>query len=211
METIADDTPVRRSDGEQTHAAILRQAVALASVDGLGGLTIGRLAKTLGLSKSGVYAHFRSKRRLQMEVVEAARRVFVAEVIESGLAVPEGLARLRGLCDAFLGYVRRGVFPGGCFFAGMLSEFDAKPGPLHREVEADQHEWLELLRGTAERAQARRELDRGADLDQLAFELHAALELANYLYVLQGDDGVLERARTAVDAAIGRALPVEGS
>ena len=183
--------------------------MALASVEGLGGLTIGRLARTVGLSKSGVYAHFRSKRRLQMEVVEAARQVFVREVIEPGLSAPAGLGQLRGLCDAFLAYVRRGVFPGGCFFAGMLGEFDARPGPLHREVTADQREWLDLLHTTAERARARREVDPGADLEQLAFELHAALELANYLYVLHRDAAFLERGRAAVEAAIGRALPRE--
>ncbi|MGA7269823.1 MAG: helix-turn-helix domain-containing protein, partial [Acidimicrobiia bacterium] len=94
----------RRSDGEHTHALILDKAVALASVEGLEGLTVGRLAAELGMSKSGVYAHFKSKRRLQTEVIEAAREVFAREVIGPGMAEPQGLSRLRGLCEAFLTY-----------------------------------------------------------------------------------------------------------
>lgn len=195
----------RRWDGERTHAAILDKAVALASVEGLTGLTIGRLAEALGLSKSGVYAHFRSKRGLQKEVIAAARETFKREVVEPGLSAPQGVTQLRSLCEAFLDYVRRHVFPGGCFFAGLLSEFDAQPGPVHDEVIADQRGWLGLLRTSAERARDLDELDDKIDLEQLAFELHAALELANYLYVLEGDPGVLDRARSAIDSAIARA------
>jgi len=197
----------RRSDGEQTHAAILDKAVAIASREGLAGVSVGRLAAELGLSKSGVYAHFKSKQRLQMEIIEAAREVFFREVIAPGLAHPEGLARLRGLCEAFLDYVRREVFPGGCFFAGMMSEFDAQEGPIHDEVTADQSEWLGLLREAASEARTRGELDQATDPDQLVFELDASLELANYMFVLFGDPAVLERARRSIDSSIEPHLP----
>lgn len=179
----------------------------MASREGLAGVSVGRLAADLGLSKSGVYAHFKSKHRLQMEIIEAAREVFFREVIAPGLSHPEGLARLRGLCEAFLDYVRRGVFPGGCFFAGMMSEFDAQEGPIHDEAAADQREWLGLLRQAASEAMARRELDQTTDPDQLVFELHAALELANYMFVLFGDPTVLERARRSIHSSIQRHLP----
>lgn len=176
--------------------------MALASVEGLGGLTIGRLADELGMSKSGVYAHFGSKRGLQLKTIEAARRVFVREVVEPGLSAPDGVARLMGLCEAFVSYVERGVFPGGCFFAGLLSEFDARPGEIHEQVASDHRRWLEALAAAGRAARDRGEIDRRTDVDQLAFELDAVLELANYLYTLYRDPVFLERARTAVRTAI---------
>lgn len=210
--TPQDDPSVsRRSDGEETHSLILEKAVALASIEGLEGLTVGRLASELGMSKSGVYAHFRSKRRLQTEVIDAAREVFAREVIGPGMARQEGLPRLRGLCEAFLTYVERQVFPGGCFFAGMLSEFDARQGPLHDEVVADQEGWLGLLEQAAREARDRGELDSDTDVAQLVFELDAALELANYLFMLERDAEYLGRARRSIDSAIaGRATPSAG-
>ncbi len=196
----------RRSDGERTYAAIIETAMAVASVEGLGGLTIGRLAEKLGMSKSGVYAHFKSKERLQLDTIEAARQVFFREVIEPAMSQPEGLAQLRGLCDAFLSYVERQVFPGGCFFAGLLGEFDAQPGTLHQQVAADHTSWLEVLVATAGAGQQRGELHPEADVEQLAFELDASMELGNYLYLLYREPEMLQRARTAVRESIDRRL-----
>lgn len=176
----------------------------MASQEGLGALTIGRLARKLGVSKSGLYAHFGSKRRLQLETVEAARAVFAREVIEPGLAAPKGLAQLESLCEAFVSYVERGVFPGGCFFAGLLSEFDAQTGEVHEQTAADHRRWLGLLEQLARDARDRGELNRETDLEQLAFELDAAVELANYLFVLYRDPNVLQHGREAVRNAIAR-------
>lgn len=184
--------------------------MALASVEGLGGLTLGRLADELGMSKSGVYAHFKSKQRLQLATLEAAREVFAREVFEPAMAHADGLPRLRALCDAFLSYVERHVFPGGCFFASLLGEFDARSGLIHDEVVAGHRTWLDTLVAAARAAQERGDLDRGADLEQLAFELDAALELGNYRYVLYRDPDALRRARAAVDGAIGRCLTTDG-
>lgn len=197
----------RRSDGERTYAAIVDKALAVSSVEGLGGLTIGRLADELGMSKSGVYAHFKSKERLQLETIEAARKVFLTEVIMPGMSQPEGLGQLYGLCDAFLSYVERQVFPGGCFFAGLLSEFDAQPGPIHQQVAADHRLWLDGLASAARVAQQRGEVDPDADVEQLAFELDAVLELGNYLYMLYREPEMLKRSRTAVRDAIARRSP----
>jgi AcrR family transcriptional regulator len=204
--------PPRRSDGEETHAAILDAAMRLASIEGLGALTIGRLARELGMSKSGVFAHFRSKERLQLETIEAAREVFQREVLAPGLAGTPGLAQLETLCEAFLSYVERAVFPGGCFFAQLLGEYDAETGRLHDEVADDQNGWLGLLADLAGAAQERGELGASVDVDQLAFELFAALDLANYLTVLNRDPAMVDRGRAAVRAAIAgaahdRALP----
>jgi AcrR family transcriptional regulator len=203
--------PSRRSDGEQTHAAILEAAMRIASIEGLGSLTIGRLARELGVSKSGVFAHFRSKERLQRETIAAAREVFEREVLAPAMAAPEGLPRLKALCEAYLSYVERGVFPGGCFFAHLLAELDAQEGVLHQEAVQDQHAWLGLVVGTITTAQQHGELDPAVDPHQLAFELHAALELANYLSTLHRDPAIVARGRQAVRAALGRARnPGEG-
>lgn len=195
----------RRADGERTHAAILDAAMRLASVEGLGQLTIGRLARELGVSKSGVFAHFRSKERLQRETIAAAREVFTREVLDPGLAAPEGLARLERLCEAYLAYVERGVFPGGCFFAQLLGEFDAPEGPVHDEVVADQRGWLGLLEQLARTARRRGEITAGTDPRQLAFDLYAPMELANLLATLHRDPAVVERGRAAVRERLARA------
>lgn len=197
----------RRSDGEQTYAAILEKAVGLASVEGLGALTIGRLAQAVGVSKSGLYAHFGSKRRLQLDVIESARAVFEREVVGPALEVPEGLTRLERLAEAYLSYIERRVFPGGCFFAGMLAEFDAQSGTAHDGVMADQREWLSLLEQIVDEARVRGELDQDADIPQLVFDVTAAVQLANYYFVLFEDRAVIERARAAIRGAITRATP----
>ncbi|MCH8503704.1 MAG: TetR/AcrR family transcriptional regulator [Ectothiorhodospiraceae bacterium] len=194
----------RRSDGEQTHAAILDAAMRLGSIEGLGALTLGRLAAELAISKSGLYAHFGSKERLQRETVEAALAVFQREVLQPGFAAPEGLARLNALCEAYLSYIERGVFPGGCFFAQLLAEYDAQVGPIHEEVVRNQGSWLALLEDEAGIAMQRGELRPDADVKQLAFELTAALEAANYLSVLHRDPSQIARGRAAIQAAIAR-------
>src|ERR1700733_13509278 len=106
-----------RADGERTRRAILREAASLATVDGLEGLSIGNLAKALGLSKSGLYAHFGSKEELQLATVEEAARIFQAEVIEPAVTAPPGIDQLLATCNAFFDHLLRRTFPGGCFFA----------------------------------------------------------------------------------------------
>jgi len=199
--------PRRRSDGEQTHAQILDAAMRLASIEGLGSLTIGRLARELGVSKSGVFAHFRSKRRLQEETLRAAEEVFQREVLHPGLDAPEGRARLTSLCNAYLLYVERGVFPGGCFLAQVLAEFDAQTGPLHDAVASGHQTWLGLMEEQVIAAQRLNEFDPALDPRQFAFELWAPLELANYLATLYRDPTITDWGRAAVQATIARALP----
>ena len=179
----------------------------LASIEGLSSLTIGRLARELGVSKSGVFAHFRSKQRLQQETIEAAGRVFDREVLGPGLAAPEGRARLERLCEAYLSYVERGVFPGGCFFAQLLAEFDAHEGPIHDELVTGQQGWIGLLEHQIVMAQHQGELDPTVDPAQLAFELYAPLELANYLAVLYRDPSIVDRGRVSVRTSLSRAVP----
>jgi AcrR family transcriptional regulator len=120
----------RTRNAARTREAILDRAVDLASTQGLEGLTIGRLATDLEMSKSGLFGHFGSKEELQLATIEAASGRFVTEVIQPTLAEPEGAPRLRALARSYLDYLERGVFAGGCFFAAASIEFDDRPGPV---------------------------------------------------------------------------------
>jgi AcrR family transcriptional regulator len=193
-----------RSDGERSRRAILLAAAELATVEGLDGLSIGTLAKAIGMSKSGLYAHFGSKTELQLAAVETAGGIFMEEVVRPGLAEPEGVARLQGICEAFLGHVERRVFPGGCFFASAASELGTRPGPVKERVAAFQLEWMRTLERLVGEAQERGELDGEADTAQLAFELNALLLGANASFVLHGDPGALERARLGIGGRLER-------
>ena len=184
--------------GQRTRAAILDEAARLATVEGLERLSIGGLAGATGMSKSGLYAHFGSKRELQLATIEAARETFIAEVLRPALAAPKGIERLLAACEAFLSHVERRVFPGGCFFAAAAAEVGTRPGPVRDAVAAQQHDWLTLLERLALEAEERGELGPGVDPAQLAFELNAVLVAANTSFILQGDSAGLTRARDAV-------------
>ena len=144
-----------RADGERTRAAILRAATSLATVEGLEGLSIGHLADAIGMSKSGLYAHFGSKQELQVATVEEAERVLQAEVIAPALAARPGLDQLATACEAYLSYVERRVFPGGCFMASAALEMGTRPGPVKDLIAAFQAQFGTLIRGFAATALAR--------------------------------------------------------
>ena len=192
-----------RADGERTRAAILRAAASLATVDGLEGLSIGHLATATGMSKSGLYAHFDSKQELQLATVEEAERIFTAEVVQPALAARPGLAQLAAVCEAFLGYVQRRVFPGGCFFAATALEMGTRPGPVKDRVAAIQSGFTAQLRAFAVTAVEQHELPAGEDPDRLAFELHAILLAADTKFVLYDDPAVLDLARQVVRHRLG--------
>ncbi len=192
-------SPRRRAPGERSRARVLEQAAQLATIEGLDGLSIGRLADAAGMPKSSVYVLFGSKEELQLATVDAARESFVAEIVAPALAGAEpGRPRLLALCEGYLSYVERRVFPGGCFFVAASAELGARPGPVHDRVARYQLEWRELLAHEARTAGERDELPSGADPDQLAFELGAILAGTNVVAVLHGDDAVVGRARAAV-------------
>ena len=191
------------SNGARTRTAILQTAADLASVDGLDGLSIGRLATELAMSKSGLFAHFGSKEELQLATIEEARQRYAQEVIEPACAAGSGIARLHALCEAFLSYLERAVFPGGCFFASAMAEFDSKaPGPVRDRIAQCQEQWMSTLERAAEEGQQRGELRTGSDPQQLAFELEAALLSANWYYHLFNDATYFDRARRTVRARL---------
>src|SRR5689334_5924571 len=123
----AEEEDRRRNKGERSRNAILTAAARLATTYGLHGLSIGELAEHLGMSKSGLYAHFKSKEELELATIDAAAVVFNREVLEPAMAAPPGVRRLRKLSDAFLSHLERRVFPGGCFFAAVAAELDTRP------------------------------------------------------------------------------------
>lgn len=194
-----------RADGERTRGAILRAAASLATVEGLEGLSIGNLAAATGMSKSGLYAHFGSKQELQLATVDEAERILQAEVVQPALEARPGGAQLTALCEAFLSYVERRVFPGGCFFAATALEMGTRPGPVKDRVAAIQSDFTALLRSFAVTAIEQHELAAHEDPDLLAFELHAVLLGADTKFVLFDDPAVLDLARKVVHRRLARA------
>ncbi len=199
--------PRRRSDGELSHRAILRAAAELASVEGLEGLSIASLADRVGLSKSGLFAHFRSKEELQLETIEAAAAVFSEEVLAPALAEPEGLPRLNALADRFLEHLARRTFPGGCFFASVGAEVDGRPGPLRDRIAAVQAGWMAELTRAATAAQRSGTLGCAVDPCQIAFEVNAMLAGAHAAFLLQGDAHALDRARAGIRFVLAARAP----
>jgi AcrR family transcriptional regulator len=194
-----------RSDGERSYRAILDAAARLATVEGLEGLSIGRVANEIGMSKSGLFSHFASKQDLQLATIATAEAVYAAEVIEPAMQVPEGLERLEQLCERYLSYVKRGVFPGGCFFASTAAELDTRGGPIRDRVRAVLAGWDELLEANVREAQRHGDLAQDADIGQLIFEINALLHEANGHYLLFRDTAALDRARTAIADRLARA------
>lgn len=188
----------RKGRGDRTRQAILEVAVDVASAEGLEGLTIGRLASELSMSKSGLFAHFGSKEELQLATVEAARAIFIREVIRPSFEAGQGLTRLWKLCDVWLAYVRSEVFSGGCFFAAAAAEFDGRPGAVRDRVAVIMKEWLATLRSSIAEAREAGQLDADADPAQLAFELNALEMGANWAFQLYGDRQAFSRAREAM-------------
>jgi AcrR family transcriptional regulator len=195
--------PRSTGHGARTRETILRNAADVASVDGLDGLSIGRLAAGLDMSKSGLFAHFGSKEDLQLATIEEARQRYAREVIAPGLAADSGIGRLSALCESFLSYIERAVFPGGCFFAAAMAEFDCKAaGPVRDRIADCQQQWMATLERAAHEAQALGELRADSDSRQLAFELEAFLLGANWYFHLYSDATYVSRARRAVGARL---------
>ncbi len=193
----------KRADGERTKTAIVREAVALATVDGLEGLSIGNLAGALDMSKSGVYAHFGSKEELQLATVEEAGRIFSDEVVEPALDAAPGVGQLVALCDAFFEHLARHTFPGGCFFAGAVLEMGTRAGPVKDAIATFQRDFTALIRQFVVSALERHELPADEDPDALTFELSGITLAANANYVLRQDPATLDLAKVIVRRRLG--------
>jgi AcrR family transcriptional regulator len=190
----------RRSNAEaaQTRATIIDRAVQTASIEGLEGVTIGRLADDLGMSKAGVIGHFGNKSDLQRAAFHQAQKVFTTEVWEPAKDKPKGLARLSAICDAWIEHVTHSPFPGGCFMCTVATEWDAREGELHDEIRESWRLWLKLLAREAATAREQGELPADADPQQIAFELNAVAMALNQSLQLFDDRRAPARARRAV-------------
>ncbi|WP_067831998.1 TetR/AcrR family transcriptional regulator [Actinomadura kijaniata] len=195
-------TDQRLARGARTRRAITRHAADVASVEGLTGLTLGRLATDLGLSKSGVATLFRTKEQLQLATVETARETFLDAVVRPALEAPEGTARLRELVERWLSYAERPVFPGGCFWAANLPEFDSRPGPVHDALRRQRESWLSLLADQFRHAAGAGETAE-PDVGLAVFQIDAALNAANTALRL-GEPDAADRVRRVVDGLLRR-------
>jgi AcrR family transcriptional regulator len=187
---MSEGAATRIGKGAQTRAAILDRAVDLASAEGLDGLSIGRLATELRMSKSGLFAHFGSKQELQLATVEAAADRFRAVVVEPAMDAPDGGPRLRAMCERYFEHVD--LYSGGCFWAATSAEFDDRPGPVRDAIAAMLDAWnAELVRQAG--------IAGVEDPERFAFELQALMMGANARYRLSGDRRVFDYARRSIE------------
>jgi AcrR family transcriptional regulator len=202
MSVLEDPTPTadgRKVRGDRTRRAILTAAVNVASVEGLEGLSIGRLATELEMSKSGLFAHFGSKEELQISTVRAAAAIFAHRVIVPAEQQYEpGIRRLHGMLDNWLDYMEQGIFAGGCFFAAATVEMDGRPGPVRDCVAEQMVRWGTALADYAREAIERGELLPDTDPEQLAFELDALGTAVNTGWQLHENERVFERGHRAI-------------
>ena len=197
-------TPLPLSPGQQSREAILLAAARLATLRGLDGLSIGDLAAEVGMSKSGLYAHFKSKEELELATIETAAQIFREDVLSPALAGSPGVRRLLALVDAFLSHLQRRVFPGGCFFAAVAAELDTRPGRARDRVAEIQRDWLALLEQCFVDAQTNAEIASPTDVGQAVFETQAMLLAANFLFVMSADPSRLKQARQGIEHVLTR-------
>ncbi|MFJ6074791.1 TetR/AcrR family transcriptional regulator [Streptomyces sp. NPDC093065] len=187
----------------RTRQRIVDRGLALASVDGLEGLTIGRLATELGMSKAGVLGHFGTKEGLQLAVVDAAAEMFSREVPQRARGASPGLARLSALCEAWISYLERALLPGGCFFTAVAAEFDGRGGPVRDAIAGLDSLWRRDLGIHIRSAVAVGDLPADTDPDQLVYELFGIMLALNHSLQLHRDDRAPGRARRAVRQRLG--------
>lgn len=205
MEAV-QSTDGRRLRGMKTRQAILDHAARVGSAEGLDAVSLQRLADDLGISKSGLFAHFGSKEELHLATIDAAARTFTDEVIKPALARPRGVGRVWALCNSWLSYLERGVFPGGCFFWAVAEEYDSRrPGPVRDSVLEKKAYWSHSLERAVREAQQAGEIESSVDPAQLAWELDSLMGGANSGF--KGSEGkvALERGRRAIRDRLTRA------
>ena len=201
----ASTTRKPRADGVQSRQTILLAAANLATTRGLEALSIGELAQHIGMSKSGLYAHFKSKEELELAAIETAAAIFRREVLAPAEESAKALARVQALAGAFLGHLERRVFPGGCFFASVMAQLAARPG-RPRDRAADMlREWGQQFVDAVGDAVRAGELPAGADVAQVVFEVTAMLAHANFTWVQSGEARVLDQARVGIRHVLERA------
>src|SRR3954462_9783758 len=186
------------ADAARTRETIIDHAVGVASKEGLEGLTIGRLAGDLDMSKAGLIGHFGSKENLQLATLESAIEIFRREVWEPAEKHRPGIRRLRALCDAWVSYIERRVFPGGCFFAAAATEFDDRGGPVREELASEARRWRRVLEREIRAAVNAGDLSPDTDSAELAMDLNGVMLVLNNDLMLLRDRKAPARARRAI-------------
>lgn len=182
--------------GLATRAAILDEALKQASVIGLEGLSLAPLAERLQLSKSGLFAHFRSKEALQLEVLDTAIERFKRDVIAPsarGKAVED---RLEQFFSRWLGWIRSGEDSGGCLFMTVAQEFDSRPGPVRDLLVASQAAMRNYLAGLIREGVADGSFKSDVDADQWVFEFYGLALSFQHASNLLNDAKAKKRAMT---------------
>jgi AcrR family transcriptional regulator len=194
-----------------TRSAILEHAMNLASRVGLSGVSIGHLAQDLKLSKSGVFAHFKSKEALQIQVLETAAARFVEEVVRPALRQPHGEPRLRALFERWLAWAKSQRTPGGCLFVAASVELDDRPGPVRDRLVELQREWLALMANVMKAGIADRKFRPDADPEQFGHDLYAIMLGYHHASRLLEDPRAEARAHAAFDNLIAACRPTRKS
>jgi len=208
---LRDSSPRHQARGIRTRDAILRRAVNIASLEGLEGLTVGRLAEELRMSKSGLFAHFGSKEDLQLATVETARQIFIDQITRPALAAPKGLPRLWNLLDRWLAHVEQELFAGGCFFTAASFEFDGRRGPVRDRIAAIMREWVAVLDRAVWEAQKIGHLSSKASPTLLAHEIQSMAIGAHWAHQLLDDRMAYSRARATMRERLRSAATPKGS
>lgn len=188
----------RTSQATETRLEILRVAMDVASAEGLEGLSIGRLAEEMQMSKTGIFSHFGSKAELQLATIKAAEGVFVGRVVAPSLKQPRGIPRLKAMLSNWLEYVEKIVFRGGCFFAAASAEFDSRPGPVRDQIAGLTRAWLAAIEDEISFAKSANQIRSSVNAAQLAFELHAYVQEANWAFKLFDEGSAFRLARRAI-------------
>jgi AcrR family transcriptional regulator len=186
------------SKGEQTRTAILDDAVGIASRIGFNGLTIGQLAESTGMSKSGLFAHFKSKEALQLDTLHRAQEKFNDLVIRSALSAPRGIKRVQALFDRWLDWETEAL-TGGCIFVAATIEFDDQPGPMRDAVVRCQQDWLDFVSTVAGTAVSEGDFRADLDTEQFAFQLQGLMLGYHHAGRLMRDPRAREHTRQALD------------
>lgn len=194
-----------RADGVESRHAILDAAARLATTHGLEGLSIGELAQHIGMSKSGLYAHFKSKEELELATIDTAAEIFENDVMRKVPESPRGIARVTALSEAFFQHLARRVYPGGCFFATVAAQLAPRPGRARDRVMQLQGAWVAQFMAALRQARDDGELPPDADLEQLVFEITAMMFRSNFTWIVTEDERVLNLARVGIRNILSRA------
>jgi AcrR family transcriptional regulator len=190
--------------GELTRQAILKHAASLATEVGLDGLTIGRLADDLGLSKSGLFAHFQSKELLQLAAMEFAAQRFIDTAVKPSLGAPRGEPRVRAFFENWLAWPKKSGLPGGCFFVAIATEVDDQPGPVRDRLVQLQRDWMDALSQGVRIAISEGHFRKDVDPDQFAYEMYGIMLVNHHFTRLLRDAKADQRAKKAFDSLLAK-------